>query len=205
MKIDPASIDERRAHFLFSGAVVPRPIAFVSTIGEDGVNNLAPFSAFGLLSSRPLVFAIGMVRDRHGKKRDSLINIEYSKDFVINVVNEELAEAMNQCAFSYPSDVDEFREVGLTPVKADLVKSPMLGESPVNIECRLLQILEFGEAPRITNAVIGEGIRVHIKDEYYINDEINQTRLMAVARMGRTDLYCRTRDIFEMKRPEPLD
>ena len=204
MKIDPASLDERRAHFLLSGIVVPRPIAFISTIGEDGVFNLAPFSAFGLLCSKPLLFSIGMARSRHGKKKDSLVNIEFSRDFVINVVSETLAEAMNQCAFNYPSDVDEFKEVGLSPVQADLVKSPMVGESPVNIECRLVQILEFGDAPRLTNVVIGEGIRVHVKDEFYIDDEINQNRLMAIGRMGRTDLYCRTRDIFEMKRPGPV-
>jgi flavin reductase (DIM6/NTAB) family NADH-FMN oxidoreductase RutF len=111
-----------------------------------------------------------------------------------------MAEAMNQASGDYPSHVDEFKEANLTPMNADLVKSPRVAESPVNMECRLLQVLEFGEFPRINNFVIGEVIRVHVKDEFWKNGEILSSKLKAIGRMGG-DFYCRTRDVFEMKRP----
>lgn len=124
MKIDPANLNRQDAHALLVGAILPRPIAFVSTVGKDGIHNIAPFSFFTGMSTKPAVvgFAVGCRRD--GTKKDTLVNIEYTKDYVINLVNEELAEAMNQAAGEYPSHVDEFKVAGLTPVKSDLVKSP---------------------------------------------------------------------------------
>ena len=121
MKIKPADLNRRDTHELIMSAIVPRPIAFVSTIGEDGVFNLAPFSAFTSLALKPTLvcFCIGWRRD--GQKKDTLRNIEFSKDFVVNVVDETLAEAMNQASAEYPSNVDEFKEAGLTPVKSDFV------------------------------------------------------------------------------------
>ena len=110
---------------------------------------------------------------------------------------------MNKASATYPSHVDEFREVGLTPVKADLVKPPMVGESPINMECRLTKILEFGTPPRCNSFVIGEVVLVHIKDEIYVNDEIQADKLKLVGRLGG-ELYCRTTDVFEMKRPDGL-
>ena len=203
MKIDPVNLDWVEAHELAVGAIVPRPIAFVSTIGEDGVFNLAPFSFFNGIAMKPMLIGFNASYTREGEKKDTLVNIESSRDFVINIVTESLAEAMNQASLRYPSDVDEFKEVGLTPVRADIVKSPLVGESPVNMECRLVQILEFGEAPRRTSFIIGEVVRIHIKDELYANGAIQASELKAIARMGG-ELYCRTRDIFEIKRPEPI-
>jgi flavin reductase (DIM6/NTAB) family NADH-FMN oxidoreductase RutF len=110
---------------------------------------------------------------------------------------------MNQASKDYPSYVDEFKEVGLTPAKSDLVKSPMVAESPVNMECRLVQILEFGEPPRLTSFIIGEILRVHVKDELWINDSIKAQKLKAIGRLGE-ELYCRTTDTFEQKRPSNL-
>ncbi len=200
MKIDPANLDRKSAHEIMVGSALPRPIAFVSTIGPDGVYNLAPFSFFIPMSVKPAIVGVGIGRKGDGKEKDTLVNIEFSKEFVINLVTEEMAEAMNQTSGEYPSHVDEFKEAGLTPVKADLVKAPRVAESPVNMECRLLQVLEFGEFPRINTFVIGEVIRVHVKDEFWRNGEILSSKLKAIGRMGG-DLYCRTRDVFEMKRP----
>ena len=200
MKIDPRDLDYRYVYQLFMSAVVPRPIALVSTIGENGIFNLAPFSGFATMGLKPSLVHINIARKRDGQKKDTLANIEFSKDFVVNIVNEALAEAMNQSAAEYPSDVDEFKEVGLTPVKADIVKSPMVAESPVNMECQLLEILEFGELPRGTSVVIGEVVQVHIKDGLYVNGEIQASALKALGRLGG-NLYCRTTDIIEIKRP----
>ena len=201
MKIDPVNLEPREAQQILVSVIVPRPIAFVSTIGEDGIFNVAPFSFFTGISAKPMLISFNVGRKRGGQKKDTLVNIEFSRDFVVNVVTETLAEAMNQASADYPSHVDEFKEVGLTPVKADIVKPPMVAESPINMECRVAQILEFGDAPRCTSFIIGEVVQVHIKDELYINGEIQMSKLKAIARMGG-ELYCRTRDIFEMKRPD---
>ena len=203
MKIDLANLDTRDTHHLMVGAVVPRPIAWVSTVGEDGVFNLAPFSAYAMVSMKPALVGFCVATTRDGWKKDTLKNIESTKEFVINVVDETLAEAMNVTAATYPSDVDEFKEARLTPVKADLVKAPMVAESPINLECRLTQVLEFGEAPRTNSFIIGEVLRVHVKDELYANEEIQMSKFKAIGRLGGRggDLYCRTSDSFEMKRP----
>ncbi len=201
MKIDPANLNRQDAHALLVGAILPRPIAFVSTVGKDGIHNIAPFSFFTGMSTKPAVvgFAVGCRRD--GTKKDTLVNIEYTKDYVINLVNEELAEAMNQAAGEYPSHVDEFKVAGLTPVKSDLVKSPRVAESPVNLECRLMQILEFGQSPNVNSFIIGEVICVHVQEETWIDGVIKASKVQAIGRLGE-DLYCRTNDIFEMKRPQ---
>ncbi len=203
MKIDLTSLDWKEAHDLLVSAVLPRPIAFVSTIGEDGVYNLAPFSYFAVLSTKPAVVGIGIGRKRDGRKKDTQANIEFAQDFVINIVTESMAKAMNQASGEYPSHVDEFKETGLTPAQSDLIRSPRVIESPVNMECRLIQILEFGEPPRISSFIIGEMIRVHVKDEVWVDGVVKADQLKAIGRMGE-DFYCRTKDIFEMKRPNIL-
>jgi flavin reductase (DIM6/NTAB) family NADH-FMN oxidoreductase RutF len=200
MKIDPATLDRKSAHDVMVGVALPRPIAFISTAGENGIYNLAPYSFFIPLSAKPAIVGVGIGRKRDGSKKDTLVNIEFSKDFVINVVTESLAEAMNQTSGEYPPEVDEFQVAKLTPERADLVKAPMVAESPVRMECRLLQILEYGEFPSIQNFVIGEVIRVHVKDEFWADGEIQSSRLKTIGRMGG-DSYCRMTNIFEMKRP----
>lgn len=200
MKIDLTNLDYKDSHELLVSAIVPRPIAFVSTAGKDGVFNVAPFSFFSPISCKPALVGLGIGTRRDGRKKDTLVNIEFSRDFVINVVTETLAEAVNQASADYASDVDEFKEVGLTPVKADMVKSPMVAESPINMECRLVQILEVGDATRSSSFIIGEVVRVHIKDDLYINGEIQGSAFKTIGRLG-AELYCRTTDLFEMKRP----
>jgi len=201
MICDPASLNIKNCHDLLVCAVLPRPIAFVSTIGPDGVNNLAPFSYFTILSSRPVVVGFGIGPKRDGGKKDTLVNIEFAGDFVINVVTEDLAKAMNVTSGEYPPEVDEFKEAGLTAVPGERVKSPRVGESPLNLEGRLLQILEFGEVPRINRFVIGEVLRIHVQEGLMVNNIVKAERLKPIGRMGE-DFYCRTQDIFEMKRPE---
>ncbi|MFC1932291.1 flavin reductase family protein [Chloroflexota bacterium] len=203
MKIDLENLNRIDSHRVLMDAVVPRPIAWVSTVSEDGIFNLAPFSAYGVVSVKPAVIGFSISATRDGHKKDTLINIESTKEFVINVVDETLAEAMNVTSAPYPGDVDEFREAGLTPVKADLVKAPMVAESPISLECRLTQILEFGEAPRTNRFVIGEVLCAHVRDELYVDGEIQMPKLKAVGRLGGRggDQYCRTGDSFEMGRP----
>lgn len=201
MKIDPARLNRKQAHELFVGAVIPRPIAWVSTVSAGGIYNLAPFSFFMPMSVHPAVVGLAIGRNRQGRKKDTLSNIESVKDFVVNMVTEPFAEAMNQTACEYPPEVDEFKEARLTAMKSDLVKSPRLAESPVNLECRLDRILEFGEPSRASCFIIGEVVRVHVQDEFWVDEEIQFSALNLVGRLGG-DSYCRIREIFEMKRPE---
>src|SRR3989339_690186 len=200
MKIDPASLDAKEVHELLMGCVTPRPIAFVSTIGENGVYNIAPFSCVTLMSMNPAIVGFAIGRRRGGVKKDTLINIEHSRDFVVNVVSESIAQAMNQAAGDYPIDVDEFKEAGLTPTASDLVQSPRVAESPIHLECRLMQVMEFGTSPRIHNFIVGEIILVHVQDDLLVEGVIKADRTNAIGRLGE-DFYCRTQDVFEMKRP----
>lgn len=202
MKLDPKNLTQQDSAHLLTDIVVPRPIAWVSTVDERGVYNLAPFSAYAMISANPMVvgFSIGSRRD--GQKKDTLRNAESTREFVINVVTEELAEAMNVTSTPYPRDVSEFEKAGLTPVKADLVKAPMVAESPINMECRVIQILTFGSPPLTSSFIIGEVLRVHVADKLYDKRNKRISGIKVVARLGGDgDLYCRTRDIFQMKRP----
>ena len=201
MKIHPANLNQWDSHELLMSAILPRPIAFVSTLGADGVFNVAPYSSFAPVGTKPALvcFQIGLKRD--GQKKDTLKNIEFSKDFVVNAVDEPLAEAMNQAAANYPSEVDEFKETGLTAGQSDLVKAPRVVESPVNMECKLLQLLQFGELPNSCHIIIGEILLVHIRDDLRAGDQIDISKWKPIGRLGG-QLYCRTTDIFEMKRPE---
>jgi flavin reductase (DIM6/NTAB) family NADH-FMN oxidoreductase RutF len=143
---------------------------------------------------------LGVTWTRDGKKKDTLRNIESSKEFVINIVTDDLSKPMNQTCFEYPPEVSEFTEVGLTPLKSEMVKAPRLAESPVHMECRLLQIMEFGKSPDGGHVIIGEILVVHIKDEFWAGDQVDMAKLKAIGRLGG-DFYCRTTDMFEMHRP----
>jgi flavin reductase (DIM6/NTAB) family NADH-FMN oxidoreductase RutF len=203
MKIIPERLDKRDSHELLMSAVLPRPIAFVSTVGEDGVLNVAPFSCFAPISMKPALVCVQISRKRDGQKKDTLRNIEFTKDFVINAVDASMAEAMNQASADYPSNVDEFKEARLTPVTSDLVRAPRVAESPIHMECKLVQILEFGERMTASNVVIGEVVLVHVRDELWAGDQIDISKWKPIGRLGG-QLYCRMTDRFEMKRPDGL-
>ena len=198
MMLDPALMDFRELHHLLAGAVVPRPIALVSTMGENGVHNVAPLSSISIASVRPplLSFSLSTRRQKDGQKKDTLRNIEFAREFVVNVpVIESMAHAMNKSGAEYPQDVSKFKETGLTAVMADLVRAPRVAESPVSFECRLVQILEFGELPSVSSLVIGHVVRAHIKDEFWANGELQSAKMKAIGRL--LEPYCRTNEIFE--------
>jgi len=201
MKIIPERLSKRDSHELLMSAILPRPIAFVSTVGEDGVNNVAPFSCFAPIGMKPALVCLQISQKRDGQKKDTLRNIEFAKDFVVNAVDASMAEAMNQASADYPSDVDEFKEVGLTALKSELVRAPRVGESPISMECKLLQILEFGETPTASHVVIGEVVLVHVRDELWAGDQIDISKWKPIGRLGG-QLYCRMTDRFEMRRPD---
>jgi flavin reductase (DIM6/NTAB) family NADH-FMN oxidoreductase RutF len=200
MKIVPGELTKMEAHALMMSAIVPRPIAFVSTIGENGIFNLAPYSSFSSAGVKPAFVSFIVGLKRSGQKKDTLLNIQFSKDFVINVVTENLAEAMNRTAAEYPPDVDEFKEAGLTAVSSDLVKAPRVAESPVSLECKLFQVLELPPSPDAGHLIIGQVVLVHASDDLWTGKDIDITKLRSIGRLGG-QLYCKVNDIFEMKRP----
>ena len=170
------------------GAIVPRPIAFVSTVSPEGVNNLAPFSFFTGVSADPPVICFSPIRNASGDLKDTRNNIERTRGFVVNVVSEELAEQMNVTSASFPPEVDEFAASGLTPVASDLVKAPRVKESRVSMECMLLEILDFSERPLGGSLVIGQILRFHVDDSAIENFRIDPDKLRAIGRMAAATL-----------------
>lgn len=203
MTVDPQTARHQDVYKLMIGAIVPRPIALVSTVSHDGIRNLAPFSFFTGISSKPtlICFCPGP-RPAGGPRKDTLENITRTKEFVVNIVSEEIAEAMNLTSGEYPPEVDEFTIAGLTAVPSDLVRPPRVAESRVNMECRLYLWMEFSELPGGGNLVIGEVLRFHVDDRIVDNFKIDPDQLRAVGRMGGPTAYTRTRDRFDMIRPK---
>jgi len=201
MIVDPASTDATSVYKLLIGSVVPRPIAFVSTINPEGAFNVAPFSFFTVASSNPpvLAFTVGQ-RATPDPRKDTLRNITTAREFVVNVVSEEFGPKMNLCAGDYPPDVDEFELSGLTPMPSDLVKAPRVAESHINMECRLLYTISLSGLINGGNLVLGEVVRFHIDDEYFTNYRIDADKLRAIGRMAGNS-YTRTQDRFDMIRP----
>jgi flavin reductase (DIM6/NTAB) family NADH-FMN oxidoreductase RutF len=201
LTVDPCSTENASIYKLLIGSVVPRPIAFVSTINTEGDFNVAPFSIFTVESSNPpvLVFTVGN-RATPDPKKDTLRNITTAREFVVNVVSEEIGAKMNLCAGDYPPDIDEFQVSGLTPIPSDLVKAPRVAESHINMECKLLYTIAMSGLVNGGNLVLGEVVRFHIDDAYFNNFRIDHDKLRAIGRMaGNT--YTRTEDRFDMIRP----
>jgi len=199
MIIDPSTIPAQTMYRVLIGSVVPRPIAFVSTMSEAGVLNVAPFSFFNAFCADPPVVGFGPVWRKPAK--DTITNIRAMREFVVNIVGEDIAEAMNVCSAEFPPDVDEFQQSNLTPVPSVVVKPPRVKESKINMECSLLQIVDFSEKPHGGSLVLGQIVRLHVDDE--IIDEsykIDADKLRAIGRMGGPE-YTRTRDRFIMLRP----
>lgn len=202
MIIDPAGKDPFDVYRLLSGAVVPRPIAFVSTLSSQGVRNLAPFSFFTVISANPpMICFCPMIRGGERPKKDTLVNIEATGEFVVNIVSEDFAAKMNVCSGEYPPEVDEFELSGLTPVPSQVVKPACVKESRVNMECKLHQIVHVSPNFLGGSLVIGEVLRFHVQDSM-INQicEIDADQLNAIGRMAGP-VFVRTKDRFEMVRP----
>jgi flavin reductase (DIM6/NTAB) family NADH-FMN oxidoreductase RutF len=202
MIITPQEHDYRDIYKLMIGAIVPRPIAFVSSISPDGILNLAPFSFFTGVSANPPVICFSpMIRSSDGKRKDTLNNIEATREFVVNVVSEEFASPMNVCSTEFPPKVDEFQQSGLTPVPSTLVKPPRVKESRINMECRLLQVVHVSPKPLGGSVVLGEVLCFHVAEEVCENYRIDPDKLHPIGRMGGPT-YTRTTDRFDLVRPQ---
>ena len=199
MIIDPHTVSGSVAYQLLTGAVIPRPIGFISSISVEGIANLAPFSFFNAVCGEPpmVMFAAS---NRHPQK-DTLRNVTATREFVVSIVSEEIAQQMNLTAGDYSPDVSEFEIAGLTPIPSDLVKPPRVLESPVNMECKVHDIIQVSQKPLGGSVVIGEVVRFHVRDSIIDKDMfIDPDKLKPVARLGGPS-YSRIRDRFDMIRP----
>ncbi len=198
MKIDPRTFEGFNR--VLTGVVVPRPIAFVSTVSTSGIVNLAPYSFFNAVAYDPPTIVFSSSRRVPTKEKDTLANIEATGEFVVNIVVDDIAEAMNKTAAEYPADVSEFEIAGLTPAPSDRVKAPRVAESPVNMECRLVQVVPIGRGDHAHGLVIGEIIWMHVRDDIIDGHRINHRILKPTGRLAG-NIYCHTDDTYEMVRP----
>lgn len=198
MEFDFTTLDPRERYKLLIGSVVPRPIALVTTVDEQGVTNAAPFSFFNCFSHDPPILIIG-VEERAGAPKDTVRNIRATKEFVISVVSEEIAERMNICAVDFPAGVDELVQAKLTAAPSSAVKPPLIAESPVNMECKLMEELRFGEHGK-RSIILGEVVRFHIHDNVLgPRNHVEIDKLNPVGRLSGNG-YAHTHDRFELKR-----
>lgn len=197
MKIDPKDTSPKDIYQLLIRIIVPRPIAWISTVSGEGVPNIAPFSFFTAITVDPPMVCFAPGRKRGNKKKDTLANIETTGEFVVNVATENLAEAMNDTATDYPPDFDEFEQAGLTTLASDIVSPPRIAESPVHMECKLRSTAPVGNAG--ATLVIGEVVAFHVDERIIENGEVDPGLLKAIGRMGGMD-YTRTADRFTLAR-----
>lgn len=204
MNVIPGDISHREFYQILIGAVGPRPIAWVSTVNRGGQPNVAPFSFFNAISAKPplLGFSPGLRRiESSSHAKDTLSNIRATGEFVVNVVTFDLAEQMNLTSGEYGHEVNEFEVAKLTPAPSEKVKPPRVLESPVNFECKLERIIDFGSEWPSSSLVIGEIVLVHLGDAVLRDGHFDRDALDLIGRMGG-DQYSRTTERFEMERPK---
>jgi flavin reductase (DIM6/NTAB) family NADH-FMN oxidoreductase RutF len=208
MIVSPSDLSHSELYGMLLNSVAPRPIAWVSTVSPSGQPNLAPFSFFNVVCVNPplLGFAPGLRRPKqpeanHGEAKDTLRNIRETKEFVVNIVTYDLAEAMNLTSGEYDSSVNEFELAKLTPEPSKIVRPPRVAESPVSFECKLHQILDFSTAPTSGSLVMGQIVSIHIGDAYLKDGRLDRNSLDLIGRMGGIQ-YARTTQRFEMVRPK---
>ena len=202
--IDPKNTPIPEMHQLLVGSVAPRPIAFVSTVAEDGTPNLAPYSFFNVFSSNPPTLVFSSNRKVKGNTtKDTLHNCEATKECVVNIVDEHIVHQMGLASIEYDSSVNEFEKSGLTPIDSELVIPARVLESPCQMECKITQILPLGDEGGAGNLIVCEVVRMHISEHVFdINDKIDPRKYKQVSRMGRAYYGKTTEDsVFVVAQP----
>jgi flavin reductase (DIM6/NTAB) family NADH-FMN oxidoreductase RutF len=207
MIVSPSDISHSELYNLMINSVVPRPIAWVSTMSASGDLNLAPFSFFNAVCADPplLAFAPGLRTPKqpssHGVAKDTLRNVRETQEFVINTITYELREAMNLTSGDYDPSINEFDLAKVTREPSKIVRPPRVAESPVSFECKLHQILDFSPSPTGSSLVIGQIVAIHINDAHLKDGRLDRNSLDLIGRMGGMQ-YTKTRERFEMVRPK---
>jgi flavin reductase (DIM6/NTAB) family NADH-FMN oxidoreductase RutF len=201
MQIDVANTPVVDVYHTLVGVVTPRPIAWVTTVDREGRVNLAPFSFFNAFGANPPVVVFSPTNRRDGTKKDTLLNVEATGEFVVHASVAPLAEKINQSSTELPPGESEVELVGLHTTPSVKVKPPRLVEAPVAMECKVRQIIPIGSGAIAANLVIGEVLMIHVDDAMLdANGRVDPRKLQTVARLGG-DFWCHTSDLFEQKRP----
>lgn len=191
MQIFAEDVTQKEAHLLLDSIVCPRPIFFVSTVNKDGVINLAPFSMSTIASTKPPMVCFSAALRANGKEKDTVVNIRETKEFVVNMVTEEILDNVLRAAADYAPGISELPYTGLNTLASLKVVPPRVSESPVHMECRLRQILELG----LHQLIIGEVLVFHLDNDVYSGHDVDSSRLKIVGRM-RGSSFVRTGDVF---------
>ena len=204
LTINPKETALPQLHQYLLGSVGPRPICFASTIDAEGKPNLAPFSFFNVVSGNPpvLVFAPNN-SGRDGSPKHTYLNVKEVPEVVVNVVTYRMVQQMNVAAAPWDRGISEFEKAGFTPIASDLIKPFRVKESPVQMECRVIEIKEFGSGGGAGNLVMAEVLKIHINKDFIGTDgKIDQTKIDLVGRMGGS-WYCRTTPdaLFQLAQP----
>ena len=208
MIVKPSELSHSELYAIILNSVAPRPIAWVSTVDASGRHNLAPFSFFNAVCVDPplLAFAPGLRPPKEpnanqGEAKDTLRNIRETKEFVVNVVTYDLAEAMNLTSGEYDPSVNEFELAKLAQEPSEIVRPSRVARSPVSFECKLYQILDFSPAPTSSSLVIGQVVSIYVDEAHMKNGKLDRDSLDLIGRMGGIQ-YTRTTQRFEMVRPK---
>lgn len=196
MDIDPRTVPTGDMYRFLVTAIVPRPIAFVSTLSGDGKTNLAPFSWFNAISSKPPLIGIS-INDRGDDQKDTLRNIRETGEFVVNVVTDSILTLASQAAGDWPRDVSEFDVTKLTPRPSERVKAPGVTESPIQLECRLHREIPLGAS----FLIVGEVVFARVRDDVVVDGRIDPKKLRPVGRLGGEN-YALVRDVLSVPRPK---
>jgi flavin reductase (DIM6/NTAB) family NADH-FMN oxidoreductase RutF len=196
MHLDLRGTHANAAYKLLTNLVIPRPIAWVSSMDLEGGINLAPFSFFNLVGANPALVVIGIGNDRHGKPKHTAENIGLTGEFVVNLVTEDLATPMNLTSADFPRGQSELEAAGLTAAPALVIKCPRVAEAGAALECTLHTIQRIGA----NNLVIGEVVAVHVRDDL-VDERLHIHAFFPIARIGGPSGYARTSDRFDLPRP----
>jgi flavin reductase (DIM6/NTAB) family NADH-FMN oxidoreductase RutF len=195
VEVDPSFLDAEESYKLLTGVVVPRPIAWISTLGSNGQVNVAPFSAFTFVSTQPPMLAVSLGR-RLGVPKDTARNIGSRREFVVNIANFELLDSLHQSGTEYPEEVSEVELLNLKTLPGERIKTPRVAAAPVSMECVLHKSLELGTTK--AQLVIGEVLLFHIREDLNENGKIDTERLNPICRLGGP-VYCTLGRIFRMQ------
>jgi flavin reductase (DIM6/NTAB) family NADH-FMN oxidoreductase RutF len=201
VQLDVAATNVVDVYHLLVGLVTPRPIAWVTTVSPAGGVNLAPFSFFNAFGANPPVVVFSPTLRRDGTRKDTLLNVAATGEFVLNAAVASLAEKVNLSSKEVPPDESEIDLTGLTAVPSVKVKPPRVAEAPAQMECVVRQIIPCGDGPIAANLVVGEVVMIHVRDDVLdAAGRPDPRKLRTVARLGG-DYWCHTSDLFEQKRP----
>lgn len=200
MNFDPKNIEAAASYALLTGSIIPRPIAWVSSLNEDGILNLAPYSFFTVASCNPPVLAVTQVVPRDQTSKHTLDNLQTTSQCVVNIVSEALAEAMNATCANYPRHISEFSAVGIESEASHRVAPAGVKDALVRFECTLRDIIDVSSAPMGGQMMLLDVVNIYVNDLVMISGTISPQLLGAIGKLGG-DFYARTQDTFEMTRP----